>query len=124
MGASVAAAGASVSVTAASVGALVFALALHCAMHSAVGAEPRMSLMGSHSEANLSSAVDTGFFTPYPARVSQTLSPTTSRSPSPYFALQTTASPSHVHCASWKHLHEHMSSGAAVQSVSDTFVVT
>merc|ERR550514_573783 len=39
-------------------------------------------------------------------------------------ALHTTESPSQVHCASWKHLHEHWSIGADAQSVSDTFVVT
>ena len=32
--------------------------------------------------------------------------------------------PSHVHCASWKHLHAHRSIGAAEHKESATFVVT
>merc|ERR1719171_1888326 len=90
-------------------------------MHSAVGAEPRMSVIGSQLMATRSSAVSAGFGAP---RVSQTMSPTVSSLPAPYFALQTTASPSQVHCASWKHWHEHWSIGASVQSMSDTLVVT
>ena len=31
--------------------------------------------------------------------------------------------PSHVHCASWKHLHAHWSIGAAEHKESATFVV-
>mgnify|MGYP002881076381 CR=1 FL=1 len=61
-----------------------------------------------------------GFAAP---RVSQTLSPTVFSSPMPNFALQTTDDPSHVHCASWKHLHEHWSIGAAEHKESATFVV-
>ena len=59
----------------------------HWARHCAVGAEPRISVTGSHTEATRSSAVDAGFSAP---RVSQTLSPTVFSSPMPNFALQTT----------------------------------
>ena len=42
----------------------------HWARHCAVGAEPRISVTGSHTEATRSSAMDAGFVAP---RVSQTL---------------------------------------------------
>jgi hypothetical protein len=88
--------------------------------HCAVGDEPRISVFGSQEDATRSSAVDAGFGAP---RVSQTLSPTVFSSPAPSFALQTTDAPSHVHCASWKHLHAHWSIGAAEQRESATLVV-
>jgi len=79
------------------VGALVVGSGVpHWARQSAVGAEPRISVMGSHCEAMRSSAMEVGFGAP---RVSQTLSPTVSRSPAPYLALQTMESPSQVHWA-------------------------
>merc|ERR1719235_776402 len=109
--------GASVALAGASVGAGV----PHWARHSDVGDDPRISVTGSQVDATRSSAVDAGFTAP---RVSQTLSPTVFSSPAPTLALHTTLSPSHAHCASWKHLHEHWSIGADAQSVSDTFIVT
>lgn len=89
----------------------------HWARHCAVGAEPRISVTGSHEDATRSSAMEAGFGAP---RVSQTLSPTVFSSPMPNFALQTTDDPSHVHCASWKHLHAHWSIGAAEHKESAT----
>merc|ERR1719440_128383 len=52
----------------------------HCARQAAVGADPRISVTGSQVEATRSSSADAGFGAP---RISQTLSPTVSRSPSP-----------------------------------------
>ena len=63
-----------------------------------VGASPRISVIGVHSEAMRSSFVDAGFFAP---RISQTLSPTVSSLPAPSFAMHTTPYVAlQVHCAS------------------------